>query len=162
MQAYFICDRNWAISSMNKDLAQIPAERKSLFAAVRGSTVIYDDKYLSSLPGQGPIAECRNLILCTGNGKKIRNAECFSSLEEMRKAINVSEDNIFIIHGKSILDYFFDDISSFHITKIDYSYMADSYMPNLDESKDFRLVKDSDEMYCHDIVYSFLQYDRVK
>ena len=47
-----------------------------------------------------------------------------------------------------------------HITKIDYQYEADSYFPNLDEKKEWKIVKTSEENTCFDLEYFFLVYKK--
>ena len=48
-----------------------------------------------------------------------------------------------------------------HITKVDYKYEADTYCPNLDQAKDWKVTMMSDEKTYFDICYEFVKYERV-
>ena len=48
-----------------------------------------------------------------------------------------------------------------HITKIDRTYEADRYFPNLDEMPQWRITQDSEEQTYFDLEYVFLKYERV-
>ncbi len=161
MQAIALTDNNWAVSLKNKPLASIPAERKSMLEEIKGKTIIYDIAYVDKLPGQQPVAGCRNIVFLGDINDTVKGAECYSSAEEIKKAIeNEESDSVYIISGAYLYDYFLKDINIFHITKIDYEYKADAYIDNLDNNPEFVLVADSDEQYCYDMIYSFLKYER--
>ena len=49
-----------------------------------------------------------------------------------------------------------------HVTKIDRSYEADSFFPNLDELAEWELTGESEEQVYFDITYHFLRYERRK
>ena len=48
------------------------------------------------------------------------------------------------------------------ITKIDYDYDADKYLPNLDKDPDWDLVDVSDEQTYYDLIYERRRYVRKK
>ena len=48
-----------------------------------------------------------------------------------------------------------------YVTKIDRSYQADAYFPNLDENPDFLCEEKSEEYAYFDLTYHFLTYKRV-
>ena len=161
MQAIAIVDSNWGLSYKNKNLASIPAERKSTLDAVMGKTIIYDHSYLDELPGQQPVKGARNIIYSGDYAVTVKGAEVYRTFEEIEDAIKDEKtDLVYIIRGASIYDHFLDRIDTFHITKIDYRYKADAYLTDLDRHPDFVLTADSDEMYCHDMIYYFLKYER--
>lgn len=162
MQAIAIADNNWAVSYHDKPYASIPAEKKTMMDAIKGKTILYDLPYLPELPGLQPIPGCRNLIYTKETAETVKGAECFKSLDAMKKALKEDTEDVFIIHGAALYAYFYDMIDTFHITKIDYAYRADAYMPDLDKDPAFTITADSDEQYCYDIIYSFLKYERRK
>ena len=49
-----------------------------------------------------------------------------------------------------------------HVTKIDHSYKADRYFPNLDKDPEWEITEDSEEQTYFDIAYEFLCYTRKK
>jgi len=46
------------------------------------------------------------------------------------------------------------------VTKIDRSYEADTYFPNLDASGEWEITAESDEQSYFDTTYHFLKYER--
>ena len=62
--------------------------------------------------------------------------------------------------GESIYRQFLPYCDIAHITKIDYSYQADAYFPNLDENEEWEIVRDSEEQTYFDLEYVFLEYKR--
>ena len=161
MQAIALVDINWGLSYKNKNLASIPAERKSTLQEVAGKTIIYDHAHIDELPGQQPVKGARNIVYTGGADVEVKGAENYATFDEIRKAIaGEKSDEVYIIHSEELYRHFLDDIDTFHITKIDYRYKADAKLENLDDHPSFVLTADSDEMYCHDMIYYFLKYER--
>ena len=48
-----------------------------------------------------------------------------------------------------------------YITKINYSYVADAFFPNLSGLPGWELASESEEMTCFDIEYTFQTWKRV-
>ena len=49
-----------------------------------------------------------------------------------------------------------------HVTKIDFSYEADTYFPNLDEMPEWEVTAESEEQTYFDLEFTFCQYERKK
>lgn len=163
MKAIVTCDSNFAISYKGKDFVSIPAETKTRMNEIAGKTIIYDGEYLKSLPGQRPVAGCKNIIYSTRNDFTIRGAEVFYDLDSLKTFVaKESSNEVYIIHGGELYKTFFDEIDTVHMTIIDYEYAADQWFENMDRNEDFELTADSDELYCFDIVYRFVRYERKK
>lgn len=161
MQAIVTADNNFSVSYKNNSLASIPAEKKSMLSTVMGKTVVYDIHFIKDLLGQQPIKGCNNIIYTAGMKTAVKGASCFETLEEIKAVLEKEkDDDIFIIHGADLYNCFYDEIDTFHVTKIDYEYNADAQIPNLDKDDKFEIVADSDELYCFDIIYQFLKYKR--
>ena len=155
-------DNNFGISYKGRPFATIPAERKSKMQEIAGKVVVYDLKSMEDLPGQQPVVGATNLIFTDGYETKVRNAETFTTIEALREALKkYNTDDIYIISGEKLFKEFLPDTNVIHATKIDYEYQADAYFENLDKNEDFYIAADSDEQYCFDIVYSFLQFERI-
>ena len=48
-----------------------------------------------------------------------------------------------------------------HITKIDYTYDADTYFPNLDNNDKWKIAATSDEKTYFNICYEFIKYVKI-
>ena len=72
------------------------------------------------------------------------------------------EDDIYVVGGESVYRQLLPYCKKVHITKIDRSYEADAYFPNLDNDPEWEITADSEEQTYFDIAYTFLQYERKK
>lgn len=154
-------DNNYGITYKGRPLVSIPAEKKSKMQEISGKVIVYDLKSMEDLPGGQPVTGCTNLIFTDGYDTKVRNAETFLTLSDLRTALTkYKSDDIYIIAGEKLYREFLSDTNVIHVTKIDYEYQADAFFENLDKNEEFVITADSDEQYCFDIVYSFLRYER--
>lgn len=159
-------DENWAISFKDNPLVSIPAEEKTRMQEISGKVIVYGEKYIKNLLGQQPLRECMNVIFTDGakvNIRKTENVVVCDTIEEIRDVLKCyASDEVYIINNEKLYREFLPDTDVVHVTKIDYAYKADAFFENLDKNPNFKITADSDEMYCYDIVYSFLKYERRK
>lgn len=163
MNMFVTADRNWGIYKNKRPFVSIPAEEKSRISEITGKVVVYDLGYMDKLPGQQPLKNTVNLIYTQGQEASVRGAECFATVEELRFALAAYKDeDIYIISSEVLYREFLPDTKVVHVAKIDYAYEADAFFDNLDKNPDFKLVADSDEQYCFNIIYNFLKYERIR
>jgi dihydrofolate reductase len=156
-------DQNWAIGNKGDLLVRIPADLKLFQAETMGKVVVLGRKTLATFPGGLPLRGRTNIIMSTNPGYQAKGAITVSSLETLLAELkNYPPEDIFIIGGESIYRLMLPYCNTAHITKIDHSYAADSYFPNLDALPEWRITADSDEQSYFDITYQFLKYERVK
>ena len=162
MKAILIADEKWGVSNKGKSLISIPAERKTMLDTVKGHVVVYDYKYVDELPGQQALTGSDNIVFTDNAEVTVRNAKVCKTLEEVETAImKYPGREVYIIHGAKLYNHFYDRINTFHVTKVEYAYQTDESVKNLDADKSLTITHDSDELYLHDMVYSFLQYERM-
>lgn len=162
MNMYVIADNNWGITFHGKPFVSIPAEKKSRLQEIAGKVIVYDLNYLNELPGQQALKGAVNIIFTDGQDVKVKDAKVFKTIDEVRAEVKkYPSEEVYIISNKNLYKAFLADTDVVHVTKIDYSYEADAFFENLDKNPDFKIVADSDEQYCFDIVYSFLKYKRL-
>ena len=118
-------------------------------------------KTLDSFPGGQPLPRRTNIVL-TGQEDFSRNGVtvCHSVEELLELLKSFEDDRIYVIGGGTVYRQLLPYCSVAHITKIDHSYQADTYFPNLDEDPEWRITEDSDEQTYFDLVYRFLKYER--
>ncbi len=154
-------DQNWAIGSKGKLLVSIPADMKWFRQETTGKVVVMGRKTLDSFPGGQPLPRRTNIVL-TGQEDFSRNGVtvCHSVEELLELLKSFEDDRIYVIGGGTVYRQLLPYCSVAHITKIDHSYQADTYFPNLDEDPEWRITEDSDEQTYFDLVYRFLKYER--
>lgn len=156
-------DENWAIGKNNQLLVSIPADMKFFRTTTTGKVVVMGRKTLESFPNGLPLKNRTNIVLTHDKSYKVKDAIIVNSMEDLREELKkYDSDDIYVIGGESIYRQLVDACDVAHITKIDFSYDADAYFPNLDEKPDWELTADSEEQTYFDLIYHFLKYEKVK
>ncbi|SDB26286.1 dihydrofolate reductase [Eubacterium oxidoreducens] len=154
-------DKNWAIGLDNKLLVSIPEDMKFFREHTTGKVIVMGRKTLESFPGGKPLPKRVNIVLTRQKDYQPKDVTVVHSQEELKEVLAAypSED-VYIIGGETIYKQLVDWCEVAHITKINYTYQADAYFPNLDESKDWEVAEYSDENTYFDLEYTFVKYVR--
>ena len=154
-------DNSWAIGNKGQLLVRIPADHRMFRQETLGKVIVYGRKTLETFPMAQPLDRRTNIVL-SGNPKyKVNNAIVVHSIEELLEELKqYPSEDIYIIGGESVYRQMLPYCDTAHITKIDYSYEADAYFPNLDSDPDWEITADSDEQTYFDLAYTFIRYER--
>jgi dihydrofolate reductase len=162
MNVIVAVDKKWGIGYQNKLLVRIPADQRFFRHETTGKAVIMGRKTLESFPGGQPLKNRLNVVLTADMNYKAAGTVVVHSVEEALKAVEeYKTEDVYVIGGASVYKQMLPFCNTAHVTKIDYDYLADSYFPNLDEDKKWRLTGDSDEQTYFDLVYTFCRYERM-
>lgn len=154
-------DNNWAIGNKNSLLVRIPADQKFFRNETTGKVIVMGRKTLESFPQGQPLGNRVNIVLSSKADYKVKGAIVVHSLEELFEELKkYAPEDIFIIGGETIYRQLLPYCDIAEITKIDNSYEADAYFPNLDEDEEWELIADSEEQTYFDLEYRFLKYRR--
>lgn len=154
-------DNNWAIGNKNQLLISIPNDQKHFREETTGKVVVLGRKTLATFPQGLPLKNRTNIILSKDPNFKVKDALVVHSVEELLEQLKQYEsEDVYIIGGESIYRQMLPYCDVAHVTKIDYSYEADTYFPNLDKDEEWVITADSDEQTYFDIAYEFLRYER--
>lgn len=166
MQLIAAVDKNWAIGNKGQMLVAIPADQKLFRQETMGKIIVMGRKTLLTLPGERPLDGRINVILTTDKEFKVKGAdichnveEVFECLDRYKKERGFSDDDIFIIGGQTVYEQFLPYCDTAHITYIDYTYQADTYLVNL-EKEGWIVTEESDEQTYFDLCYEFRKYKR--
>lgn len=67
------------------------------------------------------------------------------SLEEALSYLNqYPQEDIYVIGGRSIYEQFLPYCADAHVTRIDYTYDADTFLPDLDKLTDWELAEEGE------------------
>ena len=157
-------DNNWAIGFKGKLLASIRADQMNFKRLTLGKVVVLGRKTIETFPGGRPLVQRRNIILSRNPNFTVKDAEVVHSTEELLKLIkkeNIPTDDIFIIGGETLYKEFELLCDTAIITKINYSYEADAYFPNLDKNPDWECISEGEEQTCFDMEFRFCEYKRI-
>lgn len=160
MQLIVAVDQNWAIGNGNKLLVRIPEDQKFFRETTMGNVVVLGRKTLAEFPNGLPLKGRKNIILSRNQDFTVKDAVVVHSEEELFEELKkYDSDQIFVIGGESIYHMLYEYCDTAHVTKIEYSYQADRYFPNLDKEDSWKLTGDSDEHTYFDLEYYFYRYE---
>lgn len=156
-------DNNWAIGYKNQLLVSIPADMRFFRDETSGKVVVLGKKTLDTFPGGKPLKNRLNIIVSRQMDLKVSDAIVVHSIEEaLEAASGYKSEDIYVIGGATIYEQMLPYCDVAHVTKINYSYEADTYFPNLDEKEDWTLEIESEEQTYYDLEYTFCKYVRRK
>ncbi|MDE6168036.1 MAG: dihydrofolate reductase, partial [Acetatifactor sp.] len=123
--------------------------------------VVLGRKTLQTFPQGLPLKNRTNIILSRDRNYKVKDALVVHSVEELLEELKkYNAEDVYVIGGESVYRQLLPYCRTAHITKIDHSYEADAFFPDLDSDPEWEITADSDEMTYFDIAYTFLKYER--
>ncbi|MCR4842119.1 MAG: dihydrofolate reductase [Eubacterium sp.] len=154
-------DKNWAIGLKGKLLVSIPEDMKFFRKTTMGHVVVMGRKTLESFPGGRPLSDRVNIVLTGNKDYDAKGGRVVNSLEELDEVLSeYDSDEVYVIGGQSIYELLCDRCDTALITKVNYSYQADAWFPNLDKDPDWELAEESEESTYFDLEYRFLTYKK--
>ena len=154
-------DNNWAIGNKGALLVRIRTDQMNFRALTTGKVVILGRKTLETFPQKQPLANRTNIILSKNSDYKVKDAIVVHSMDELMEELKKYDtDDVFVIGGESIYKALEPMCDTAIITKVEHSYEADAYFPNLDENPDWELVEEGEEQTCFDLSFTFNTYKR--
>ena len=154
-------DKNWAIGRNNKLLVSIPDDMKFFRETTTGKVVVMGRKTLESFPGKKPLKNRVNIVLTGDRSYQADGAVIVHDMEELHEELKkYPSEDIYVIGGESIYKQLLDECDVAHITKIDFAYEADAWIPNLDEKDAWVVTADSEEQTYFDLEYHFYKYEK--
>lgn len=154
-------DNNWAIGYKDSLLVRIPQDMKNFRRLTVGNTIVLGRKTLAGFPGGVALPQRTNIVLTNNPKLEVRNAIVVHSKQDLFNELILGGydlDNVCVVGGSSIYKLLEPYCTEAILTKIDYSYQADSYFPNLDEKENWRIVDEGEECTCFDIIYNYVTY----
>ena len=156
-------DKNWAIGNREELLVRIPNDHKHFREETTGKTVVLGRKTLQTFPQGLPLKNRTNIILSRDKNFSVMDAAVVHSVEELLEELKKYDTrDVYIIGGESVYRQLLPFCDVAHVTKIDHSYEADSWFPDLDQDPEWEITADSEEQTYFDIAYTFLRYERKK
>lgn len=154
-------DNNWGIGKDGRLLVSIPEDMKLFISETLNKVVIMGRKTLESFPGGKPLKNRLNIVLTSDRTLKVPDAIVCNSVEEVLEKISAyNTGDVYVVGGESIYRQFMPYCNTALITKIDYHYDADKYLPDLDADEAWRMTETSEEQTYYDIEYYFTKYEK--
>lgn len=159
MKVIVAVDLNWGIGYKGSLLQRIPGDMKFFKQMTLGKIVIMGRETFESLPGKEPLKDRVNIVLSKNECFNNTGVIACSSIDELFCQLKeYNSDDIFVIGGESIYTQLLPYCTEAYVTKIENKYIADKYFTDLDRSKTWKLVSESDPQTYKDIQYKFVKY----
>lgn len=153
-------DSNWGIGYKGKLLVRIPLDQKWFQTITKDKVIVVGRKTLATFPNGLPLASRTNIILSKNPEFFVKGAEVVHSVEEALHLLkNWNSEDIYIAGGESIYKQFLPYCRVAHITRIYYSYEADTWFPNLEAIEGWELTEESEEQTYFDLEYIFQKFE---
>ncbi|MFP4698451.1 MAG: dihydrofolate reductase [Eubacteriales bacterium] len=163
MNCIVVVEKSWGIGYKGDLLTYLPGDLKHFKEKTKGKTVVMGRKTLFTFPNQKPLPKRNNIILTTDNNFQCKGATIYYSIEELMNELKeYSQDDIFVIGGESVYKQMLKYCDTAYVTKIHQFFRADTFFPNLDKAKEWKLIEESEEQQYRDIKYTFCEYTRNK
>lgn len=165
MIAIACLDAKNGIGKDGKLLISIPDDMKFFRENTKDSVIIMGRKTLFSFKDKAPLKNRINIVFTNNDNLKndytqYDNIFFVKSTDELNEILSKHKDKkVFLIGGAKIYNDLIDLCDTALITKLDKTYDADSYFPDL-ESHGFKIISESDEHTYENINYKFLTYKR--
>ncbi|MCR5654278.1 MAG: dihydrofolate reductase [Lachnospiraceae bacterium] len=160
MKLIVAVDKNWAIGNKNKLLVSIPNDMKNFRRLTTGNVIVMGRKTLESFPQGKPLPNRVNIVLSGQKDYTCKDAVVVHSVDELKEKLAEYSCDVYVVGGGRVYKELLPLCDEAIVTKVDESYEADTYFPNLDEMDEWEIAEESEEQTCFDLCYTFVTYRR--
>ncbi len=162
MKAIAAVDQNWAIGNNGQLLVHISEDMKNFRRLTSGKTVIYGRKTLETFPHAKPLPKRENIILSRNPAYAVEGAAVVHSVKELQNHLPENTDDYIVIGGDSIYRALLPLCEECIITKVESTYEADAWFPNLDEDPAWECVEKGEEQEENGQIFHYDVYRRIR
>ncbi len=156
-------DEKWGIGKNGGLLTPLPEDMKFFREKTKDSVVILGRKTLESFPDGKPLKNRVNIVISRQENIPVEGIVKVSSVEEAaEEAKKYKGKNVFVIGGGTIYRQMLKYCDTAYITKIEKTFDdADTFIDNLDELDEWKIVEKSDVKEYNGTKFSFVTYKRI-
>ena len=154
------CDKKFGIGKRNDLLFSLPKDMKFFRETTLNHVVCMGENTLLSFPNSKPLKNRTNIVLSqdpTHNYEGVINVHTFEDFLRKMKEY-ATRDTVFVIGGASIYRQTLPYVDQVYLTKVNADGGAEVFFVNLDEEKDFELIKESAPEMDGDLEIKFTIY----
>lgn len=158
MNVIVVVDAHWGIGCGGDQLVYISSDLKRFQALTMDHAIIVGRKTLATFPGGRPLRGRTNLILSATQGYQVEDAEVFTDLEAL---LAVAPADAFVVGGARVYQDLLPYCDTAYVTKIQKSYPADCFFPNLDSLEDWHVTETSQVHEEDGLRYQYITYKKL-
>lgn len=136
-----VCD-DWGIGLVGGMVVENREDMRRFVAHTKGHTVLMGRRTLESFPGGRPLPRRRNVVLTRDPSFAREGVEVAHSIEEALAL--AGDDETWLIGGGELYRALIGRCATAEVTKNHCVRPADTFFPNLDEDRSWRLAKSVD------------------
>lgn len=161
MNLIVCADKNWGIGKDGQLLCHLKADMKFFREHTLGKAVVMGRSTLESLPKGEPLPDRTNIVLTRRSDFEKEGVIVVHDMEELMEELNnYAPDDVMIIGGASVYNEMMDMCDILYVTKVDKAFNSDTYIRNVDENPNFKVVWTSEEMEEKGLKFRFVEYRR--
>ncbi len=154
-------DRNWGIGKDGKLLCHLKEDMKFFREHTMGKAVVMGRSTLESLPKGEPLPDRTNIVLTHRTDFTKDGVIVVHDMEELLEELNnYAPDDVMIIGGASVYNEMMDMCDILYVTKVDHEFASDTFIRNVDQNPNFKVVWTSEEMEDKGLRFRFVEYRR--
>ena len=154
-------DKNWGIGRNGQLLVKIPEDQKFFREETLGKAIIVGRRTLETFPNGLALDGRDNIIFSRDRNLRVKDAAVVHSVQEARDLVSDLPDaDVYVAGGESVYREFLPYCTQADITRIDYRYDADAFLPDLDADPAWVKVQESEEKTYFDVTYRYVRYVR--
>ena len=154
-------DKNWAIGKDGHLLCHLKEDMKFFKKNTLNKVVVMGRSTLESLPKGQPLKDRTNIVLTRQPDFCKEGAIVVHDMEELMEELNnYDTNNVMIIGGASVYNEMMDMCDRLLVTKVYKEFEADTFIRNIDENPNFKVVWSSEVMTEGDTDFQFFEYRR--
>ena len=149
---------DWGIGRAGTQPIALSVDRKFFRETTRGAAVIAGRKTVGDFPGQKPLPGRMNVILTRGSDEYPGFTVCRSPEEAVEQVKD--QNRVFVIGGGTVYRQMLSQCDRAYITKVHTTPVSDTFFPNLDEDKEWKLTEILMQGEENGIAYEMCLYER--
>ena len=127
-------DENWGIGNHGRLLVKISADLKRFRKMTTGNIIVMGRKTLESFPDGKPLPNRVNIVMTHKQDYTCEGVIVCHNIQEVLKQIAKDvKKYVFIVGGSSIYEQFLPYCERAYVTKVYQTFIADTYIKNLDK-----------------------------
>lgn len=154
-------DMKWGIGRDGELLRRISGDMKRFRQMTMDNVLVLGRKTLESFPGGKPLPKREHIVLTGNQAYQAEGVQLCHGIGDLTEALQQIEDKkVFVVGGGSVYQQLLPFCERAYVTKIQDSFPADTYFPNLDENSSWTLVEKGEIQEEDGVKFSFDLYEQ--
>lgn len=146
---------DYAIGKNNDLLFHLPTDLKYFKQTTLNKVVVMGDKTYFSLPKR-PLPNRTNIVLSNNPSFNDENVIIVRNLDELfAELAKYNTDDVFVTGGASVYNLLMDYCSTAYITKINKIVPADTFIKNIEQMPNWKLVQEGEKIVENGLEFRF-------